>query len=152
MKQFKLGRKKSNRTLLARNLAASLVVHERITTTQAKAKFIQGYVERLITRVKKADNVNGLRIALEMLGGQKPAHKVTEVLKKNYKDLGSGYTRIIKIGNRKGDNAKMVIIELTKKTDVPVTPKKSKVDEAKKDDVTIKNQDGKKNSKEAEVK
>lgn len=152
MKQFKLGRKKSNRTLLIRNLAASLVVHERITTTQAKAKFVQSYVERLITRVKKADNVNGLRIAIEMLGGQKPAHKVTEVLKNNYKDTASGYTRIVKVANRKGDNAKMAIIELTKKTEVPATPKKEKAVAPANETKTVKKEDSKQTTKEEKVK
>ncbi len=117
MRQTKLGRKKSNRDLLVKNLASSLVVYERITTTEAKAKLVQGYVERIITNAKKLDNVNAIRMAIKSLGQKKPALKVVEVLKDTYKDTQSGYTRIIKVGPRKGDAAPMAIIELTKKTD-----------------------------------
>ena len=74
MKTLKLGRKKAHRTSLVRNLAVSLILHERITTTQSKAKLVQRYVERIINRVKKENDLNGYRVALSMLGGaQKPA-------------------------------------------------------------------------------
>lgn len=118
MKTFKLGRKKAHRTLLIRNLATSLVVHERIVTTASKAKFVQSYIERIISRTKKENDLNGYKTALTMLGGaEKPAKKVIEILKKNFANTQSGFTRIIKTVNRKGDNAPMAIIELTKKTE-----------------------------------
>ncbi|HPM27591.1 MAG TPA: 50S ribosomal protein L17 [bacterium] len=133
MKTLKLGRKKAHRASLVRNLAVSLILHERITTTQSKAKLVQGYVERIINRVKKENDLNGYRVALSMLGGaQKPAKKVVEVMKKNFSATRSGFTRIIKTINRQGDNAPMVIIELTQKTEDLLKKSTDKIDEKKK--------------------
>jgi len=133
MKTLKLGRKKAHRTSLVRNLAVSLILHERITTTQSKAKLVQGYVERIINRVKKESDLNGYRVALSMLGGaQKPAKKVVEVMKKNFSATRSGFTRIIKTINRQGDNAPMVIIELTQKTEDLLKKTTDKINEKKK--------------------
>lgn len=133
MKTLKLGRKKAHRTSLVRNLAVSLILHERITTTQSKAKLVQRYVERIINRVKKENDLNGYRVALSMLGGaQKPAKKVVEVMKKNFSATRSGFTRIIKTIDRQGDNAPMVIIELTQKTEDLLKKATDKIDEKKK--------------------
>ncbi|HOE74389.1 MAG TPA: 50S ribosomal protein L17 [bacterium] len=133
MKTLKLGRKKAHRTSLVRNLAVSLILHERITTTQSKAKLVRGYVERIINRVKKENDLNGYRVALSMLGGaQKPAKKVVEVMKKNFSATRSGFTRIIKTIDRQGDNAPMVIIELTQKTEDLLKKATDKIDEKKK--------------------
>ena len=133
MKTLKLGRKKAHRASLVRNLAVSLILHERITTTQSKAKLVRGYVERIINRVKKENDLNGYRVALSMLGGaQKPAKKVVEVMKKNFSATRSGFTRIIRTIDRQGDNAPMVIIELTQKTEDLLKKATDKIDEKKK--------------------
>jgi len=131
MRHTKLGRKKDNRTQLVKNLAASLIVYERITTTSAKAKLVQGYVERIISQAKKMDKLNSYKMALQKLGKKKPAQKVIDIIISNFKDTQSGFTRIINIGPRKGDAAPMVIIELTKKTAIPKTNKVDKKEKAK---------------------
>lgn len=122
MHQPKLGRKKGNRELLVKNLATSLLLYERITTTTAKAKMLQSYVERLISKSIKLDKVNGLRFAIAGLGNKIAAKKLIEVVKINNKNRKSGFTRIINVDPRKGDSANMAIIELTEKTDIK--PKK----------------------------
>jgi|GEM_PF-1844463 len=127
MKQYKLGRKKSNREHLAKNLMTSLLAYERVVTTLAKAKLVQSKVERIISTILRTDDLNGYKYALQELGQIKVAKKLIEVTKKQYKDTIGGYTRIINIGNRKGDNARMVILELTKKIEVTVPVKEPAV-------------------------
>lgn len=117
MRLRKISRKKGNRELLVKNLTTSLIIYERITTTHAKAKLAQVYIEKIISRIKKLDNVAGLRLAMEKLGNMNSAKKLIEVLKHNFKNKTSGFTRIVRVGPRKGDAADMVIIELTVKTE-----------------------------------
>ncbi len=124
MSAQKLGRKKGNRKLLVKNLAASLIINEKITTTYAKAKTLQPYIERIITDAKNKDSVGALRIIFAKTGQLKPSKKVIEVVKKLVEKEKGGYTRIIRIDNRKGDNAPMAIIELVHKTEEIVKPKK----------------------------
>ena len=126
MKQKKLGRKKGHRNQLIKNLAVSLIIYERITTTAAKAKAVKGYVEHIISSAQKADDVNGLRMAIAALGQKKPAQKVIEVYKKTYKGQSGGYLRIIKLGERRGDNAPIVIIEFTRKSEQLLKAQKEK--------------------------
>ena len=93
------------------NMAVSLIKHKRITTTVAKAKALKKYVEPLITKSKQ-DTTNSRRVVFSYL---KDKHAVTELFKEvsvKVADRPGGYTRIIKIGNRKGDNAPMAVIEL----------------------------------------
>jgi len=125
MHTSKLGRKKSNRRLLVKNLAASLIVNEKITTTYSKAKALQPYIERIITDAKNNNDVNALRTIFAKTGQLKPSKKVIDVIKKLVDKEKGGYTRIIKIDNRKGDNALMAIIELVHKTEEIVKPIKS---------------------------
>ncbi len=130
-KQFKLGRKKSNRQHLVKNQVTSLFAYERIITTLPKAKLTQRHAERIIANVINNDDLNGYRFAMKETGHTKIAKKLIEVIKKQYANSKGGYTRILNIGNRKGDNARMVILELTKKIDKPVEKKvKSKNPEA----------------------
>ena len=117
MKRFKLSRPKDHRQSLVKNLATSLIVYERIQTTEAKAKSAQRYTEKLLQRVKNLDEVNGYRLALGSLHDQKAARKMIEVLKDRFAKTKGGATRIIKIGLRKGDKAPVVILEMTIKTE-----------------------------------
>ena len=113
VKGRKLNRTSSHRIALKRNLAISLIEHKRIKTTLPKAKEVQGFVERLITYAKK-DNLSSYRLITQKLPGalgKKTANTLIHDIAPNYKDRSGGYTRIIKLDNRKNDNAQMSIIE-----------------------------------------
>ncbi len=106
-----LGRGKASRTALVRNLAAEIVLYEKIKTTEAKAKFVKPYVEKMIS-LGKENNLNNRRKLLKFFYFENPVKKILEVLGPRYKERKGGYTRIIKLGQRQGDAAKMVVIEL----------------------------------------
>jgi len=106
-----LGRKKGPRELMLRNLASSILIYEKVKTTEAKAKAVKPLVERMITIAKKGD-LTARRRLIEVLLQKNAIKKTLEVLADRYRERPGGYTRIIKIGNRKGDGAKIVQIEL----------------------------------------
>ena len=91
-------------------MSNALIKHEQITTTLAKAKELRRFVEKIITLGKKADLLSR-RKAISILQDQKISKKVFDVLADRYKDRSGGYTRIIKLGNRFGDNAPTAVIE-----------------------------------------
>ena len=106
-----LGRTASHRNAMLANMACSLIKHKRITTTVAKAKALKKFVEPLITKAKD-DTTNSRRVVLCNLQDK---YAVTELFKEisvKIADRPGGYTRIIKTGNRLGDNAEMCFIEL----------------------------------------
>lgn len=106
-----LGRTASHRNAMLSNMACSLIKHKRITTTVAKAKALKKFVEPLITR-SKDDTTNSRRVVFSNLQDK---YAVTELFKEisvKVADRPGGYTRIIKTGNRLGDNAEMCFIEL----------------------------------------
>ncbi|MCX6740361.1 MAG: 50S ribosomal protein L17 [Candidatus Parcubacteria bacterium] len=105
-----LDRKKGPREALLRSLATSLVLYEKIKTTDGKAATIKPIVERLITK-GKVNNLASRRYLLAHLYGENAVKKVLEELAPRYKDRKGGYTRIIKISARSGDAAKIVQIE-----------------------------------------
>ena len=107
----KLNRTTSHRKALLMNLSNSLIKHEQITTTLSKAKELRPFVEKIITLGKKGDLVSR-RKTISILQDQKNTKKIFEVISERYKKRSGGYTRIIKIGNRFGDNAPTAIIEL----------------------------------------
>ena len=107
----KLGLKTKGRTALLRSLARSLIVHGKITTTEAKAKEVRPFVERLITKGKTNTASNQRFIIAELGTVSKTAKKVVDVLSPKYQDRNGGYTRIIKLPVRKSDSARMAIIE-----------------------------------------
>tara|TARA_B100001559_G_C16074697_1_gene427476 strand:- start:79 stop:495 length:417 start_codon:yes stop_codon:yes gene_type:complete len=117
MRHYKRGRKlnrtASHRSALLSNLASAFVIHKQIITTEPKAKELRGFAERLVTYAKK-DSLHGRRLILQRIKGKNKS-KVADILihdlAPNYKDRNGGYTRIIKLDNRKNDNAKMCIIE-----------------------------------------
>lgn len=106
-----LGRKKEPREMMIRNLASSILMYEKIKTTEAKSKVVKSFVEKLITVSKKGD-LTARRKLIEVLPQKLAIKKAMEVLGDRYKDQKGGYTRIIKLGARKGDGAEMVQIEL----------------------------------------
>ena len=106
-----LGRTASHRNAMLANMACSLIKHKRITTTVAKAKALKKFVEPLITKAKD-DTTNSRRVVFSNLQDK---YAVTELFKEisvKIADRPGGYTRIIKTGNRLGDNAEMCFIEL----------------------------------------
>ena len=106
-----LGRTAAHRNAMLANMACSLIQHKRITTTVAKAKALKKYVEPLITKSKN-DTTNSRRVVFSYLQNK---YAVTELFKEisvKIADRPGGYTRIIKTGNRLGDNAEMCFIEL----------------------------------------
>lgn len=111
MKGTILGREKAPREALLRNLAASVILHEKVTTTEAKAKAVKPLVEKAITS-GKTPTLASRRKLLGFFYTDHPVKKILEVLGPRYQNRAGGYTRIIKIGARKNDGADMVQIEL----------------------------------------
>ena len=110
VKGRKFGRERDHRRLLLRNLAKSLVEHGRINTTLAKAKELRGIAERLVTYAK-VDSVHHRRLAFSILNNRTLVKRLFEEIAPRFKEINGGYTRVIKNGHRKGDNAPMGIIE-----------------------------------------
>ena len=106
-----LSRKVGPRTALLKNLAESVILYEKVTTTQAKAKVIRPIVERLITKAKSND-LASRRYLIQRLPTNNSVKKLLEVLGPKYKNRPGGYTRITKVPARSGDGAKRAIIEL----------------------------------------
>ena len=92
------------------NMSNALIKHEQITTTLSKAKELRRFVEKIVTLGKKGDLLSR-RKAISILQDQKMSKKVFDILADRYKNRNGGYTRIIKIGNRFGDNAPTAVIE-----------------------------------------
>jgi large subunit ribosomal protein L17 len=109
--QRKLNRTSSHRIAMLRNMAASLIKHEQITTGVAKAKELRPYIEKLITLAKKG-GLSNRRLAQSRLLDDAQLAKLFDVLATRYADRNGGYTRIIKAGYRASDAAPMAIIEL----------------------------------------
>lgn len=105
-----LDRKKAPRRALLRSLATNLILYEKIKTTSAKAKVLRPLVEKLITKGKKNDLI-ARRELLKYLFKKSAVKKVLEELGPRYKDRKGGYVRIIKLGARSGDGAKLAQIE-----------------------------------------
>lgn len=110
----KLNRTKSHRKALLMNLANSLFHHESIKTTNPKAMELKRVAERLITLAKRKD-LHSLRLAFSFLRDKNVVRKLFSDIGERYSAINGGYTRVLKIGNRKGDNAPMALIELTQK-------------------------------------
>lgn len=106
-----LGRTASHRSSLLANMACSLIMHKRITTTLAKAKALKKYVEPLITRSKK-DDTNSRRVVFRYLQNKYVVKELFGEVAAKVGDRPGGYTRIIKLGTRLGDAASMAFIEL----------------------------------------
>ncbi len=110
IKNKKLNKTSSHRKAMFMNMSNALIKHEQITTTLAKAKELRRFVEKIITLGKKGDLLSR-RKAISILQDQKMSKKVFDVFAERYKARAGGYTRIIKLGNRFGDNAPTAVIE-----------------------------------------
>jgi large subunit ribosomal protein L17 len=106
-----LGRTASHRAALLSNMASSLILHKRIETTVAKAKELRKYVEPLITK-SKTDNTNNRRVVFAYLQNKESVKELFGIVSEKVASRPGGYTRIIKLGNRLGDNAEICFIEL----------------------------------------
>ena len=115
---YRLGRSKDHRKALRRNLVNQLFEHERIRTTRAKAQAVRGQAERLITLAKRGNAagdekmVHARRLAAARLSDAESVKKLFDDIAPRFEDRPGGYTRIVKLGQRKGDSAEMVILEL----------------------------------------
>ena len=106
-----LGRKAAHRKSMLANMASSLIEHKRINTTVAKAKALKQFVEPLITKSKN-DSIHNRRLAFSALRNKYAVSELFRVVAEKVSDRPGGYTRVIKMGNRLGDNASMAMIEL----------------------------------------
>ena len=106
-----LGREKAPREALLRNLAASVILYEKVTTTQAKAKAVKPLIEKAITAGKEQTLGNRRRL-LSFFYTDHPVNKIFDVLAPRYQNRPGGFTRIVRLGHRKNDGADMVQIEL----------------------------------------
>lgn len=107
----KLGRTASHRRATMRNMATSLFQHERIRTTTARAKELRPFAERLITLAKRGD-LHARRMAARQIADREVLGKLFDDLGPRFNDRPGGYTRILKLGHRRGDAADMALIEL----------------------------------------
>ncbi len=108
--QRKLSRKSGHRKALFRNMAAALIKHEQIITTQAKAKELRPYVEKLVTLAKRG-GLSNRRLAMSRLQDETQLKKLFDILAERYSDRDGGYTRVIKAGYRESDAAALAVIE-----------------------------------------
>ncbi|MFJ6791080.1 50S ribosomal protein L17 [Streptomyces angustmyceticus] len=110
-KGARLGGSAAHERLMLRNLATSLFEHGRITTTEAKARRLRPYAERLVTKAKKGD-LHNRRQVMQLISDKSVVHMLFTEIAPRFENRPGGYTRITKIGNRRGDNAPMAVIEL----------------------------------------
>ncbi len=122
----RLGRNSSHRSAMMRNMVTSLILHEKITTTDSRAKELRKVAERMITLGKRGD-LHARRQALAVIRERKVVAKLFDMVAPRYKDRPGGYTRIIKVGSRLGDNAPQSIIELVEEGFTPKPSKKAAV-------------------------
>jgi large subunit ribosomal protein L17 len=124
-----LGRTASHRKAMLSNMASSLVIHKRINTTVAKAKALKKYVEPLVTR-SKTDSTHNRRMVFSYLQSKDAVTELFKEVSLKIGDRPGGYTRIIKTGNRLGDNAEMCMIELVDYNEIYGRDEKKEVKKA----------------------
>ncbi len=126
-----LSRTSAHRKAMMANMATSLIMHKRIHTTLAKAKALRGYVEPLITK-SKSDTTHSRRMVFSYLKSKEAVTELFREISAKVADRPGGYTRIIKIGNRLGDNAEMCMIELVDYNENLLGTKESKTKSTRK--------------------
>lgn len=124
-KVIHLGRKTAHRKSMLANLGCSLIEHKRINTTVTKAKALKRFIEPIITRWK-TDSTHNRRIAFSLLRDKKTITELFREVASKVGDRPGGYTRVIKVGNRLGDNASMAMIELVDFNEIYNTEKITK--------------------------
>lgn len=136
-KTIKLGRKSAHRKAMLANMAVSLIEHKRITTTSTKAKALKIFIEPLITKSKN-DITHNRRLCFSKLRNKVGVKILFDEISQKVANRPGGYTRIIKLGNRMGDNASMAMIELVdfnnlyNSKQVDESPEKQEVDSEEK--------------------
>ena len=115
---YKLGRRTNHRWALFRNLLVALFRHERITTTEAKAKAIRPLADQMITLAKR-ENLHARRQVLAMVPDTEVVRKMFDTIAARFSDRNGGYTRIIHAGARPGDGAPTVLLELVDRPETP---------------------------------
>lgn len=113
-----LSRDIDHRRALIKNLSSSLIEHEEVVTTLAKAKYVRSLFEKLITRAKTGNHFNNVKYMKTKLTTDEAVRKILEDLGPRFMKRPGGYTRVVKIGNRDGDRAVMARIELTEKPEI----------------------------------
>lgn len=131
----RLSRRAGHRRALIKNMVTSLLTYERITTTRAKAMEIRRHAEKIVTRAK-VDSVHNRREVAKVITKGEVLTKLFTVLGPRFQSRAGGYTRVLKLGQRPGDAAEMVILEFVERTSVvaeqaPAEPKSSKKSPAK---------------------
>jgi len=119
----RLGRNTSHRKAMLRNMVTSLFEHEKISTTDARAKELRPMAEKLITLAKRGD-LHARRLVTSVVRDRKTVAKLFERIAPRYAERPGGYTRIIKLGHRLGDNAPLSLITLVEEEYAPKAPKK----------------------------
>ena len=122
---FKLGRVTAHRWALFRNLLTALFRHERITTTEAKAKAVRNLADQMVTLAKR-ESLHARRQVLRMIPDAEVVKKLFDSVAARYVERHGGYTRIIKVGPRPGDNAPLVLLELVDRPETPKDERKGK--------------------------
>ena len=127
---YKLGRVTAHRWALFRNLLVALFRHERIQTTEAKAKAVRGLADHMITLAKR-DNLHARRQVLSMVPDTEVVGQLFGTIAPRFGDRNGGYTRLIKAGRRPGDSAPMVLLELVDRAETPKNKEKKAEKEQK---------------------
>lgn len=122
---FKLGRVTAHRWALFRNLLTALFRHERITTTEAKAKAVRGLADQMITLAKR-ETLHARRQVLGMIPDTTVVKKLFDSVVARYAERQGGYTRIVKVRQRPGDNAPLVLLELVDRPETSKDQRKGK--------------------------
>lgn len=120
-----LGRTSAHRKAMLSNMASSLIIHKRINTTVAKAKALKKYVEPLITKSKN-DSTHSRRVVFSYLQNKEAVSELFREISQKIADRPGGYTRILKTGNRLGDNAEMCMVELVDYNEILLAEKDDK--------------------------
>lgn len=132
---FKLGRNATHRTAMLRNLATSLFEHEVVITTETKAKAVRGLAEHMITLAKQG-NLHARRIVLRDISNKIVVKKLFEEIANRFATRPGGYTRITKLGFRRGDAAPLAMLELVDRKKIEKTKDKGKEKKEKKEKKT----------------
>jgi large subunit ribosomal protein L17 len=128
---YKLGRLTQHRWSMFRSLLTALFQHERITTTEAKAKAVRGLADQIVTLAKR-ENLHARRQVLSLIPDTDVVHRIFDTIAARYGDRHGGYTRIIHAGVRRGDAAPMVLLELVDRAEPTKDDKGKKADKKEK--------------------
>ena len=128
----RLGRTSAHRKALFRNLVLSLIRHGRVRTTDAKAKELRSHADRIITLGKRGD-LAARRRAYTLIGSHHAVKKLFDEIAPQFKDRAGGYTRVVKIGTRRGDAAMASVIEFTTASEGAQAPKRRRKKPARKE-------------------